>query len=234
MKERLWKAANKLRGQLDAAAYKHAVCALVFLRHVAGGTSSLRLPEEARWERVKRDGIDPALRAIERANPSLKGALPRGLEEVARLDELVGLFEDLSFEKEHDALGRVYEYFLGGFARAEGRRGGQFYTPRSVVRLLGELVGPLRGRVYDPCCGSGGMFIQGGDVAEAFGQESNPSTWRLARMNLALHGVAADLGACAADSFRNDLHAGRQAEFVLANPPFNQSDWGADRENRIH
>ncbi|MHC4816637.1 MAG: N-6 DNA methylase [Planctomycetota bacterium] len=229
MRDKLWKAANKLRGQLDAAAYKHVVLALLFLRFVATGRSSLSCPAEARWENLRPGRIDAALAAVERANPRLRGALPRGLDELARVDELLELFSLWQFEDAHDTLGDAYEYFLGQFARAEGRRGGQFYTPRCIVRLLGAMLGPLHGTIYDPCCGSGGMFIASGAVAHAFGQESNPGTWRLARLNLALHGVDADLGAAPADSFRNDLHAGRRADFVLANPPFNQSDWGAER-----
>jgi len=229
MRDKLWKAANKLRGQLDAAAYKHVVLALLFLRFVATGRSSLSCPAAARWESLRPGRIDAALAAVERANPGLRGALPRGLDELARLDELLELFGGLRFEDARDSLGEVYEYFLGQFARAEGRRGGQFYTPRCVVRLLGAMLEPRHGTVYDPCCGSGGMFIESGAVAHAFGQESNKGTWRLARQNLALHGVDADLGPAPADSFRNDLHAGRRADFVLANPPFNQSDWGAER-----
>ncbi len=229
MRDKLWRAANKLRGQLDAAAYKHVVLALLFLRFVATGRSSLRCPPEARWPRLRPGNIDAALAAVERANPDLRGALPRGLDELARLDELLELFGGLPFEDARDSLGEVYEYYLGQFARAEGRRGGQFYTPRCVVRLLGAMLGPLHGTIYDPCCGSGGMFIESGGAARAFGQESNPGTWRLARQNLALHGVDADLGPAPADCFRHDLHAGRRADFVLANPPFNQSDWGAER-----
>jgi type I restriction enzyme M protein len=229
MRDKLWKAANKLRGQLDAAAYKHVALALLFLRFVASGRSSLSCPVEARWERLRAGRIDAALAAVEQANPRLDGALPRGLDELARIDELLELFGGLRFRHAHDSLGSVYEYFLGQFARAEGRRGGQFYTPRCVVRLLGAMLGPLDGTVYDPCCGSGGMFIESGASARAFGQESNPGTWRLARQNLALHGVEGDLGPVPADSFLNDLHAGRRADVVLANPPFNQSDWGAER-----
>ncbi|MHC4548729.1 MAG: N-6 DNA methylase [Planctomycetota bacterium] len=235
LRDKLWGAANKLRGQLDAAAYKHVVLALLFLRFVACGRGPLRCPAAARWERLRPGRLDAALSAVERANPSLRGALPRGLDALARVDELLELFGDLGFDDRRDALGardslgKVYEYFLARFARAEGRRGGQFYTPRCVVRLLGAMLGPLTGTVYDPCCGSGGMFIQSGGVAEAFGQESNPATWRLARTNLALHGLDVDLGLEPADSFLRDLHPGRRADFVLANPPFNQRDWGAAR-----
>ena len=225
LRDKLWRAANKLRGQLDAAAYKHVVLALLFLRFVASGRSSLRKPPEV--ERLRAGRIDAALRAVERLNPSLAGALPRGLDDVARLDELLALFDQVTFAGGDDDLGRVYEYFLGLFARAEGRRGGQFYTPRCIVHLLAALLGPLHGSIYDPCCGSGGMFVQSGGGAAAFGQESNPGTWRLARQNLALHGIEADLGPGPADTFHHDLHAGRRADFVFANPPFNQSDWGA-------
>jgi len=229
LEERLWRAADKLRGQVDAAAYKHVVLALLFLRFVAAGKGAIACPPEARWSALAPGRLDAALEAVERANPSLAGSLPRGLDDLARLDELLALFSDVRFAGGRDDLGRVYESFLDRFARAEGRRGGQFYTPRSLVHLLRALAGPLAGRVYDPCCGSGGMFVHGGTASEAFGQESNPGTWRLARQNLALHGLEADLGPRAADTFHEDLHAGREADVVLANPPFNQGDWGAER-----
>jgi len=227
LQARLWKAANKLRGQVDAAAYKHVVLALLFLRFLDRPGCPLACPEEARWDALRAGRLDRALAAVERSNPGLAGALPRGLDGLRRMDELLALLSGLDAGGGRDALGEVYEYFLGRFARAEGRRGGQFYTPRSVVRLLKEMLA-LRPdeTVYDPCCGSGGMFLAGGGVGRAVGQESNASTWRLARQGLALHGIAGDLGPRAADSFLEDLHPRLRAPVVLANPPFNQSDWG--------
>jgi type I restriction enzyme M protein len=154
----------------------------------------------------------------------------------------LGLGDDLSRSK--DILGRVYEYFLGKFAAAEGKGGGEFYTPRCVVKLLVRMIEPYKGRVYDPCCGSGGMFVQSeklvkehdgsiGDIA-VYGQESNYTTWRLAKMNLAIRGIDANLGGRHADSFHNDLHKDLRADFILANPPFNMSDWGGERLHFIH
>jgi len=232
IEETLWRAANKLRGQLDAASYKHVVLGLVFLRHLSLADSGLRVPAEARWNHLS--DIDAAFRALEASNPSLRGVLPRGLERLARVDELIELVGELDFEDSQDSMGRIYEYFLARFARAEGRRGGQFYTPRCIVGLLVAMIGPLEGSIYDPCCGSGGMFVQAGPTHGIFGQESNPSTWRLARMNLGLHGIEGDLGAGAADSFLEDLHEGREADIVLANPPFNQSDWGREQLRGDH
>ncbi len=213
------------------------------------------VPRAARWAHIqasaKRPGIgqliDDAMIAIERDNPSLKGVLSKNYGrptlDKQRLGELVDLISTIGFgSEEHrskDILGRVYEYFLGEFALAEGKKGGQFYTARSVVRLLVEMLAPYKGRVYDPCCGSGGMFVQserfieehGGRVGDIsiYGQESNPTTWRLARMNLAIRGIEANLGAENADTFHRDLHKDLKADFVLANPPFNDSDWGGDR-----
>jgi len=158
------------------------------------------------------------------------------------LGQLVDSFSEIDFEgggdRAQDILGRVYEYSLNKFADAEGKRGGQFYTPRHVVRLLVEMLAPYKGRVYDPCCGSGGMFVQsekfidahGGRVRDIsiYGQESNPTTWRLAKMNLAIRGIDGNLGSEPADSFRRDLHKDLKADYILANPPFNMSDWGGD------
>ena len=214
------------------------------------------VPQKARWDFIKTNAtsveptigqlIDDAMVALENENPSLKGVLTKNyarpeLDQI-RLGEVIKLFSDLAFRDEHhgqDVLGRVYEYFLGQFAIAEGKRGGQFYTAGSVVRLLVEMLQPFKGRVYDPCCGSGGMFVQSERFVEAhngnrndvsiFGQESNPTTWRLAKMNLAIRGIEADLGPKWADSFHEDLHPGLKADFVLANPPFNDSDWGGER-----
>jgi type I restriction enzyme M protein len=213
------------------------------------------VPKEARWSHIQANAkqagigqiIDDAMVAIERDNPSLKGVLAKNYGrpqlDKQRLGELVDLISTIGFgSEEHrskDILGRVYEYFLGEFALAEGKKGGQFYTARSVVRLLVEMLAPYKGRVYDPCCGSGGMFVQserfieehGGKVGDIsiYGQESNPTTWRLARMNLAIRGIEANLGVENADTFHRDLHKDLKADFILANPPFNASDWGQER-----
>ncbi|PCC68157.1 type I restriction enzyme M protein [Nannocystis exedens] len=213
------------------------------------------VPKAARWSGIQAKAkqasigqtIDDAMVAIEKDNPSLRGVLPKnygrpGLDK-QRLGELVDLIGTIGLgTKEHqskDILGRVYEYFLSEFALAEGRKGGQFYTPRSVVRLLVEMLAPYKGRVYDPCCGSGGMFVQSekfveehggrhGDVS-VYGQESNETTWRLAKMNLAIRGIEANLGPEHADTFHRDLHRDLKADYILANPPFNAKDWGVER-----
>ncbi|MGH7957374.1 MAG: N-6 DNA methylase, partial [Opitutaceae bacterium] len=214
------------------------------------------VPKEARWPHLQAHAkqptigktVDDAMVAIERDNPRLKGVLPKdyarhGLDK-QRLGELIDVIATLSLtaasegEKTHrsvDLLGRVYEYFLTRFASAEGKNGGQFYTPSSVVRLLVEMLGPYKGRIYDPCCGSGGMFVQSEKFVEAhggrigdisiYGQESNATTRRLAVMNLALRGIDANFGPEHADTFRRDLHPDLRADYVLANPPFNDSDW---------
>lgn len=213
------------------------------------------VPKEARWDAIKDAAkqptigkiIDDAMVAIEKENASLKGVLPKDYSRPAldkhRLGELVDVIGNIDLQAKksgvHDPLGRVYEYFLGQFASAEGRGGGEFYTPQSVVQLLVRMIEPYKGRVFDPCCGSGGMFVQSekfveshegrlGDIA-IYGQESNPTTWKLAKMNLAIRGIDADLGQQQADSFHNDLHKDLKADYVLANPPFNMSDWGGDR-----
>ena len=213
------------------------------------------VPEKARWTylqaRAKQPDIgtlvDDAMIAIERENQRLKGVLPKnyarpGLDK-QRLGELIDLIGTVGLGEEanrsKDILGRVYEYFLSQFASAEGKRGGQFYTPRCVVRVLVEMLAPYSGRVYDPCCGSGGMFVQSETFVEAhggkrddivvYGQESNPTTRQLALMNLAIRGIEADLGQEHADSFHRALHPDLKADYVLANPPFNDSDWGGDR-----
>jgi type I restriction enzyme M protein len=209
------------------------------------------VPPEARWEQLRAQAkrpdaatlIDDAMYAIERDNPKLNGVLPRDYARrgipAERLGGLIDLVSRIGFKgdqsKARDMLGRVYEYFLGKFAAAEGKLGGEFFTPRVVVRLLVEMIEPFEGRVYDPCCGSGGMFVQSEKFAEAhggriadisvFGQESNPTTWKLAQMNLAIRGIEANLGAQAADTFTRDLHPDLKADYILANPPFNISDW---------
>jgi type I restriction enzyme M protein len=213
------------------------------------------VPKEARWPYLQANAkqptigklIDDAMDAIERDNPSLKGVLlkdyARPTLDKQRLGELIDLIGTIGLgdkeSRSKDVLGRVYEYFLGKFASAEGKKGGEFYTPRCVVRLLVEMIEPFKGRVYDPCCGSSGMFVQseafirqhGGRIGDisVYGQESNPTTWRLAKMNLAIRGIEANLGPQHADSFHNDLHKDLKADFILANPPFNMSDWGGER-----
>ena len=281
----LWKAADALRGQVDAAEYKHVVLGLLFLKYVSDSFDARReelraeltadgitgqqleallenrdeytaervfwVPPESRWTNLQSQAtqsniailIDDAILAVERDNPNLKGKLPRdyarrGIEPV-KLKGLIDLIADIGFKgdraKARDTLGRVYEYFLGKFAQAEGKLGGEFYTPRCVVRLLVEMLEPYNGRVYDPCCGSGGMFVQSERFVEAhggnttdisiFGQESNPTTWRLAHMNLAIRSIEANLGAQPADTFLRNLHPDLKADYILANPPFNVSDW---------
>lgn len=213
------------------------------------------VPAEARWSRLQASAkqpevgrlIDDAMVAIERENPSLRGVLPKDYSRPSldkqRLGELMDLIGTIGLgdknSRTSDVLGRVYEYFLSRFASAEGKGGGEFYTPRSVVGLLVEMIEPYKGRVYDPCCGSGGMFVMSEKFVEAhggrvgdiaiYGQESNPTTWRLCKMNLAIRGINGDLGSQHADSFHNDLHKDLKADFILANPPFNVSDWGGER-----
>ncbi|WP_210400765.1 class I SAM-dependent DNA methyltransferase [Nosocomiicoccus sp. HMSC059G07] len=212
------------------------------------------VPKEARWSYIKENAkkpeigqiIDEAMIAIEKENESLRGVLPKNFArpdlDKTRLGETIDMFSFRVGDKESrskDVLGRVYEYFLGKFASAEGKGGGEFYTPMSVVKLLVEMLEPYKGRVYDPCCGSGGMFVQSekfveehqgklGDIA-VYGQESNPTTWKLAKMNLAIRGIDANLGSQNADTFHNDLHKRLKADYILANPPFNISDWGGER-----
>jgi type I restriction enzyme M protein len=277
--DKLWAAADKLRGHMDASEYKHVVLGLIFLKyisdafeerqeaihHIPGADPEDRdeymaerifwVPEEARWSGIQTQApqpsigraIDDAMEAIERANPSLKGVLPKDYNrpqlDKIRLGELVNLVSTIGLgdaaSRSKDVLGRVYEYFLGKFAAAEGKSGGEFYTPQCVVKLLVEMIEPFRGRVFDPCCGSGGMFVSserfvlehGGrrDDISIYGQESNYTTWRLAKMNLAIRGIDANLGPQPADSFHRDLHPDLKADFVLANPPFNDSDWGGER-----
>jgi type I restriction enzyme M protein len=275
---KMWLAADELRGQVDAAEYKHVVLGLVFLKYISDAFEEHRaqllkthadeaedrdayraegvfwVPKEARWSFLQANAkqptigkvVDDAMDAIERDNSSLKGVLPKdyarpSLDKVVlgRLIDLVGTIGLGDREnRSKDVLGRVYEYFLGQFASAEGKKGGEFYTPRCVVRLLVEMIEPYKGRVYDPCCGSSGMFVQseefiaehGGKLGDIsiYGQESNPTTWKLAKMNLAIRGIEANLGTHNADTFRNDLHKDLKADFILANPPFNMSTWGGE------
>jgi type I restriction enzyme M protein len=277
----LWAAADKLRGHMDAAEYKHVVLGLIFLKYISDAFEEKHaqlqaeadqgadpedkdeyladnifwVPKEARWSFIQANAvqitigklIDDAMTAIERDNPRLKGVLPKDYArpqlDKTRLGELINLIGTLGLgdkvSRSKDILGRVYEYFLAQFASAEGKKGGQFYTPQCVVKVLAEMLAPYKGRVYDPCCGSGGMFVQSEKFVEAhggrigdvsiFGQESNPTTWRLAMMNLAIRGIEANLGGEHADSFHRDLHPDLKADYILANPPFNMSDWGGER-----
>ncbi|MEW6774928.1 MAG: class I SAM-dependent DNA methyltransferase [Bdellovibrionota bacterium] len=289
----LWQAADKLRGHMDAAEYKHVVLGLIFLKYISDAFEERRqelltkasdpeseyfvkeekaryrtvedpdeylsenvfwVPEDARWENLKKSAkhpdigkfVDKAMEAIEKKNPDLQGVLPkdyaRATLDKRLLGELIDLVSTIGLgDKENrskDILGRVYEYFLSQFASAEGKKGGQFYTPQSVVRVLVEMIEPYKGRVYDPCCGSGGMFVQSEKFIEAhggrtndisiYGQESNPTTWKLAKMNLAIRGIEAHLGPENADTFHRDLHPDLKCDFLLANPPFNMSDWGGE------
>lgn len=218
------------------------------------------VPPEARWAHLQAmakqptigQHIDEAMSAIERDNPSLKGVLPKDYARPAldktRLGQLIDLISNIKVgdqeARSRDVLGRVYEYFLSQFASAEGKKGGEFYTPRCVVKLLVEMLEPYRGRVYDPCCGSSGMFVQSVEFIRAhangngnggraradisiYGQESNYTTWRLAKMNLAIRGIEGQIAH--GDTFHNDRHPDLKADFILANPPFNVSDWGGER-----
>jgi type I restriction enzyme M protein len=210
------------------------------------------VPQNARWNYLKDHAKDPkigelidqAMEAIEAENPSLKGVLPKQYARPAldkqRLGELIDLISTIGLgdkeNKAKDILGRVYEYFIGQFADAEGKKGGQFYTPKSIVKLLVEMLEPYKGRIYDPCCGSGGMFVQserfveehGGKLGDIsiYGQESNQTTWRLCKMNLAIRRIEANIQW--GDTFRDDKHKDVKADFILANPPFNDSDWGGE------
>ncbi|MEQ8757071.1 MAG: class I SAM-dependent DNA methyltransferase [Coleofasciculus sp. G1-WW12-02] len=272
----LWTAADKLRGHLDAAEYKHVVLGLIFLKYISDAFQELYqkleqeeyadpeerdeyiaenifwVPQQARWSHLQKHAkqptigqfVDEAMEAIEKENPSLKGVLPKDYGKPALDKRLLGELIDLvgtiglgdEENRSKDILGRVYEYFLGQFASAEGKKGGQFYTPRCVVQVLVEMIEPYKGRIYDPCCGSGGMFVQSEKFVEAhggrigdlsiYGQESNPTTWKLCKMNLAIRGIDGNLGSRNADSFHSDLHKDLKADFILANPPFNMSDWG--------
>ncbi len=257
LKDTLWKAAGKLRGSLSASQYKDVILGLVFLKYVSCDRGVFTVPPNAHWkflaDNAKRGNIgqlvDDAMSALMTANPALAGMLPRSHESLdqRRLGELVRLLDSGRFSVEgshraRDLMGEVYEYFLGNFARAEGRRGGEFFTPPSVVRVIVEVLGPSNGRVYDPCCGSGGMFVQtenfiaehDGNPANVtiFGQESVEQTWRMAKMNLAVHGIDnTGLGTRCGDTFVNDQHAGVLMDYVMANPPFNIKDWARDEHD---
>jgi type I restriction-modification system DNA methylase subunit len=234
----LWKAANKLRGSLSASRYKDVVLGLVYLKHACG----------SQWKALAHNAESPDIGRI--IDDAMEAAtLPRLYEglDPRRLGELVRLLDGAALgpregRRARDLMGEVYEYFLGNFARAEGRRGGEFFTPPSVVRVIVEVLEPSSGRVYDPCCGSGGMFVRteqfvaehDGDPAKVtiYGQESVEQTWRMAKMNLAVHGIDdTGLGDRWADTFAEDLHAGVQMDYVMANPPFNIKDWARDERD---
>jgi type I restriction enzyme M protein len=279
IEERLWAAADKMRGHMDPAKYKHVALGLIFLKYISDSFeekyNSLLSPEEkedkdeyvaenifwvpkdARWSCLSKFAhdsnvgkmIDEAMLKIEAKNMSLKGVLPKEYArpqlDKTKLGELTDLIGDIDLRKrenDQDVLGRVYAYFLSRFASAEGKGGGEFYTPRCIVKLLVEMIEPFSGRVYDPCCGSGSMFVRAqkfvekhqgriGDVS-IYGQESNPTTWRLCKMNLAIRKIDGNLRGTHADTFHNDLHRDMRADFILANPPFNVSDWGGEGEIR--
>ena len=298
--DKLWAAADKLRGSMDAAEYKHVVLGLIFLKYISDAfvekrewllreTASLKgeyfvkgerarhrvaedrdeylaenifwVPPEARWNHLQKNAkrpeigklIDDAMAAIERDNKTLKGVLPKDYARPAlnkaRLGELIDLIATIGLgdkeSRQKDILGRVYEYFLARFATAEGKLGGQFYTPQCVVKLLVEMIEPYKGRVFDPCCGSGGMFVSAAKFLQVhasnngsakksrvrlqreisiYGQESNYTTWRLALMNLAIRGIDGEIQW--GDSFLDDKFKDLKADFILANPPFSMEDWG--------
>ena len=285
---RLWGMANTLRGNIDAAEYKHVVLPLMFLKYISDAFEELHeeleskadegydpeepdeyrernvfwVPQEARWYIIQSRAtqedigatIDRAMDVIERDNQALRGVLPRnfGRDDLDKqvLGQVVNLVSNIKVggaeAQAIDVLGQIYEYFLEQFAIAEGRKGGEFYTPRSVVRLLVEMIEPYQGRVFDPCCGSAGMFVQSVKFIEAHakgngngnsknalrnlsihGQESNQTTLRLAKMNLAIRGIDANIQF--GDSFRNDQHPDLKADYILANPPFNISDWSGEQ-----
>ncbi len=279
LEAKLFKAADKLRGNMEPSDYKHVVLGLIFLKYISDAFEAKRavlqadkskdaedkdeylganifwVPQEARWSKLKNNAkqstigqlVDDTMKEIEKNNLALKDVLPKGYGREAlnkiMLGELIDLISGISFTEDinnsKDTLGRVYEYFLSQFAGAEGKRGGEFYTPRSVVNVLVEMLEPFRGRVYDPCCGSGGMFVQSekfvlehggklGDLA-IYGQESNHTTWRLCKMNLAIRGIDSDIKWNNEGSFHKNELPDLKFDFILANPPFNISDWGRKR-----
>ena len=274
----IWRAADKLRGNLNASEYEGVVLGLIFLKYISDkfeakykelleepdadvedkdeyeAENVFFVPQEARWQVISLAAhtpeigkvIDDALEAIERENTKLKGVLPgnyaRPELDKRRLGDVVDLFTNihmLASGDEKDLLGRVYEYCLQKFASMEGKNAGEFYTPSCIVRTIVEILQPYAGRVYDPCCGSGGMFVQSAKFIQnhqkdinnisVYGQEANPSTWKMAHMNVAIRGLEANLGKSYADTFFNDQHPTLKADFIMANPPFNLSDWGADK-----
>ncbi len=216
------------------------------------------IPEKARWTFISRNSkseklgsiIDDAFTLIEKENEQLKDVLPKNYSKIEvdarRLSELVDLFtNELNTNKlEGDAFGRIYEYFMGTFARNQGQKGGEFYTPRSIVELMVELIQPFTGKIYDPCCGAGGMFVQSANFVKqhqgeinkisVYGQELNATTWKLAKMNLAIRGIESNLGTSNADTLHDDKHSTKKFDYILANPPFNISDYGRDQLEGDH
>jgi len=275
----LFKTADKLRKNIDAAEYKNVVLGLIFLKYISDSFQDLYtkldedeysdaedrdeyiaentffVPKEARWQNLQAKAklpeigveIDNAMSFIEKENVELKNVLPKvfakpNLDKTA-LGQLIDIISDIELQKENekskDILGRVYEYFLGEFANAEGKKGGQFYTPKSIVKLMVEMIEPYKGRVYDPACGSGGMFVMSEKFVEEhqgniqditiYGQESNQTTWKLSKMNLAIRNVNSQFVNWNTEgSFLKNAHPDLKANFILANPPFNQSEWGQD------
>ena len=284
LEKQLWKAADKLRKNIDAAEYKHVVLGLIFLKYISDAFEALFqkfqtgegdyagadpedkdeykaengffVPQKARWSHLVSLAtqpdigihVDAAMDAIEKENNSLKGVLPKvyarqNLDPTA-LGGLINLVSNIALgdarARSADVLGHVFEYFLGEFALAEGKQGGQFYTPRSIVELLVNMLEPYKGRVFDPCCGSGGMFVQSERFVEEhqgrindisiYGQESNQTTWRLAKMNLAIRGIdSSQVKWNNEGSFLNDTHKDLKADHIIANPPFNDSDWSGEQ-----
>jgi len=284
IEKQLWKAADKLRKNIDAAEYKHVVLGLMFLKYISDsfeemyaklqagvgeyagadpedkdeykGENIFFVPQQARWSFLLTSArqsdigilVDEAMDIIEKENPMLKGVLPKVYArqnlDPASLGGLIDLMSNIALgdakSRSRYVLGHVFEYFLGEFALAEGKQGGQFYTPRSIVELLVSMLEPYKGRVLDPCCGSGGMFVQSerfitehqGRVKDIsiYGQESNQTTWRLAKINLAIRGIdSSQVKWNNEGSFLNDAHKDLKADYVIANPPFNDSDWSGEQ-----
>lgn len=280
MEDALWKSADKLRGSVEPAEYKHVVLSLFFLKFASDKFEQQRqkliddgkekfvdmiafytkdnvfyLTPVCRWSYIMENAkqpdialkIDTALYTIEKTNPALAGALPDNYYSRLHLDtaKLASLLDEIdkietTSDNEQDIIGRVYEYFLGKFALAEGKGKGEFYTPKSIVNLIAEMIEPYDGTLYDPCCGSGGMFVQSIKFIEAhhgnkrkvsiYGQEYTNTTFKLAKMNLAIRGISANLGEMAANTFTNDQHKDLRADYIMANPPFNQKEWRGDNE----
>lgn len=277
--QQLFKAADKLRKNIDAAEYKYVVLGLVFIKYISESFDELYqklkadefsdpedrdeyiaenvffVPPTARWSHLHNNAklatigqtIDEAMEAIEKENPELKNVLPKVFGKAnldkASLGQLIDLISNTELqaenEKSKDLFGRVYEYFLGEFANAEGKKGGQFYTPKAIVKLMVDMIEPYKGRVYDPACGSGGMFVMSekfvtehqGNINDItiYGQESNQTTWKLSKMNLAIRNINSQFVSWNTEgSFLKDAHPDLKADFILANPPFNQSEWGID------
>lgn len=276
----LWESANKLRGSVEPAEYKHVVLGLIFLKFASDKFEEQRqkliadgkekyvemaafynqnnvffLEEISRWSYIIKNAkqsdialkIDTALHTIEKNNKALKGALPDNYFSRLGLDgsKLASLLDtindiDTTKDKKQDIVGKVYEYFLSKFALAEGKGKGEFYTPKSIVNLIAEMIEPYKGIIYDPACGSGGMFVQSVKFIEAhhgnkkeisiYGQEYTNTTYKLAKMNLAIRGISGNLGEKAADTFQDDQHKDLKADYIMANPPFNQKDWRAENE----